>query len=87
MGERLGTNSHSYVYVFKIGNMEYEQCCYSSECISSSELDAQYVENGCMIEVKLSLLSNSMSEGKTWVKESRYKRPQHLTLNEYKTSI
>lgn len=55
--------------------------------ISNSELGAQYAQTGGMIEVKLSLLSNITSEGKTWVKESRYERPQHPILNEYKTSI
>lgn len=34
MGERLGTISHSYVYVFKIGNVEQKLCCYSSQCLT-----------------------------------------------------
>lgn len=55
--------------------------------IYSSELNAQYIESGCMTEVKLSFLSDIMSEGKTWVKECRYERPQDLTLNGYNTSI
>lgn len=55
--------------------------------ISGSELNAQYIESGCMIEVRLSQISNMMPEGKTWVKESSYERPQDLTLNGYKTSI
>lgn len=73
VGERLGTNSHSYVYVFKIGNVAYEELQFSSE------LNTQHIESGCMIEVKLSQTTNLMSEGKTRVKRSRYGRPQDLT--------
>ena len=38
--------------------------------ICSSELGAQHIESGALIEVKLSQIPNMMSEGKTWVKES-----------------
>lgn len=43
MGERLGTISHSYVYVFKIGNIGMRAVLLFIQMfatISSSELDA-----------------------------------------------
>lgn len=81
MKEILETNSHSYIYLFKIDNIAYEELQFHSE------IDAELIESGRMTEVKLSQPTNITSEGKTRVKESRYERAQDQSLNEYKTSI
>lgn len=82
MGERLGTISHSYVYVFKIGNVGMQAellFIHMFATISSSEPDAQHTKSGYMIDLKLFLISDIIFDGKILVKESSHTRAQHLT--------
>lgn len=56
VGVRLGTNSHSYAYVFKIGNsIQVWLFMLMFATDANSEFYSQYIESGCMIEVKPSL--------------------------------